>query len=128
MILESRFNAKTMRKDCFINREIKKITEKENKYWSKIFEREIKKDQQENRDFSSCWWKCYYSEIIKFVNFRISRYENPHILEAGSGSGKASILLGKNLKRTLLDISTNTLEYAKHLTKKFNAQNIEYVS
>jgi len=117
-----------MRKDCPNKREIQTITEKENKYWSKVFEKEIKKDQQKNQDFSSYWWECYYSEIIEFVNFCISKYKNPHILEAGSGSGKASILLGKNLKRTLLDISTNALKYAKYIAKKFNAHNIEYVN
>ncbi|MFH1392118.1 MAG: class I SAM-dependent methyltransferase [bacterium] len=117
-----------MRKNCFSNREIKKIIEKENNYWSRVFKEKIEKDQQKSYDFSSYWWECYFSEITEFVNLCISRYKNPHILEAGSGSGKASILLGKNLKRTLVDISMNALEYAKYIAKKFNAKNIEYVN
>ena len=49
------------------------------------------------------------------------------MLEAGSGSGRASIILNKKLNKTLLDISPKALQYAKHIAKKFRAKNIRYI-
>lgn len=110
------------------NSRIKKIADRENAFWSNIFRNELEQDRLRNKKFSSYWWESYYSEITKFVVSQLSDYQDPSILEAGSGSGKASMLLGKNYKRTLLDISAVALKYSRYLAKKFKAQNIKFIS
>ncbi len=104
-----------------------KLIEEENKFWSKIFKTELNKSDENKDDFSSYWWKEYYSEITEHVNCFFLDKENKSILEAGSGSGKASMLLDKRIKKTLLDISEDALKYAKHTAKKFDVNNLEYV-
>jgi len=99
----------------------------ENEFWERIFKVELEKAESERTDFSSFWWESYYGEIKGFVLSRVNRYDDPRILEAGSGSGKASILLGKEYKRTLLDISDSALEYAKYLVKRFGAENVSFL-
>ena len=54
-------------------------------------------------------------------------YNNPRILEAGCGSGKATILLEPDCEKTLLDISPSALKYAKFLSDQFGAKNINYI-
>ena len=102
------------------------ITEHENEYWSQIFH-EAKIQNSDKKLFSSYWWEDYYKEIVQFINTETALNSNWKILEAGSGSGKSSILLGKNLDRTFLDISDKALEFAKHLANKFEAKNIKYI-
>jgi len=102
-----------------------KFVHEEDKYWSKIFLKEIKNHQEIK--YSSYWWENYYFQIINQIKPLLYCYKDPHILEAGSGSGKASILLGKNIKRTFLDISSEALKYAKFLSKKFDAKRIKFV-
>lgn len=99
----------------------------ENEFWERIFKEELEKKESDRSDFSSFWWESYYGEIKNFVLSRIGRYGNPRILEAGCGSGKASILLGKEYKRTLLDISDSALEYAKYLAIRFDTMNISFL-
>lgn len=99
----------------------------ENKFWSKVFKIEFKKDKQGIKKFSSYWWEEYYSEITGHINPLFLNKENISILEAGSGSGKASILLNKKIKKTLLDISEDALKYARYTAKKFDVDKIEYV-
>lgn len=108
-------------------RELNKIVQEENENWSRIFQNELKKKNSQTKPFSSYWWELYYGEIVAFVNKKISECTNPKILETGAGSGKASILLGKNLDRTLLDISPKALEYAKFLAKKLKADNLKFI-
>lgn len=102
--------------------------DEENKYWDKIFREELENDKSRKKYFSSLWWEKYYSEITQFVRAEISRYHNVRILEAGSGSGKASILLGKHYNITLLDISKNALKYAKYLSKKHDIKEVEFIN
>ncbi|MFA6408367.1 MAG: class I SAM-dependent methyltransferase [Candidatus Paceibacterota bacterium] len=99
----------------------------ENESWERIFRAELAKRESERTDFSSFWWELYYTEIKKFVLQQIADYQDPRILEAGSGSGKASILLGGEYKRTLVDISEGALEYAKYLAKRFGAENVSFL-
>ncbi len=103
--------------------DLNKIIQHENEHWSKIFNEELKKDF---KDFSSYWWKDYYKNIIEYFDNYISKNNYKNLLEAGSGSGKASILLNKNLQKNLLDISDVALTYSKYLSKKFNENNISY--
>ena len=99
----------------------------ENESWERVFKEGLEKKEAERSDFSSFWWESYYNELRRFVLSRINRYRDPKILEAGSGSGKASILLGREYKRTLLDMSDSALEYAKYLSRRFNADNILFL-
>ncbi|EKE18541.1 MAG: methyltransferase type 12 [uncultured bacterium] len=100
------------------------IVEQEEKFWSDTFKKELEKN--EFGSFSSYWWERYYNEIVAFVH-GIVDVNSTEILEAGSGSGKASILLSQNSRRVLLDISKNALLYARHLSEKFNTNNIEFI-
>lgn len=110
--------------------DIQNIIQKENDFWSNVFKNEIALESNSkisNKYYSSFWWKKYYDEITQTINQLISKYKSPKILEAGSGSGKASILLGKSIDRTFLDISKDALEYSKHLSNKFQCENIKFV-
>lgn len=114
-----------MAHDLYSSR-LQRLIAEENENWTKIFENEI--NQLNQKDFSSGWWRDYYKKIIKHVKSNIlSSYKDPRILEPGSGSGKATILLGKDLDRTLLDISSVALKYAKVLAKRFKAKNIKFI-
>ncbi len=108
-----------------MNQDLKKIIEHENANWSNIFKKDLEKKNAES--FSSFWWEDYYKEITNFVNQIISKNNFKTVLESGSGSGKATILIGKHLDKTLLDISPVALEYARYLADKFSAENIKYV-
>jgi len=103
---------------------LEKTIEHENANWSKIFKAELEKNSDEK--FSSFWWKDYYDELTGFVNKTMSENGLNTILEAGSGSGKATILLNKSFHKTLLDISPVALEYAKHVANKFSIENINF--
>lgn len=101
-----------------------KIIEHENAHWSKIFKAELERNDSKN--FSSFWWKDYYTELTNFINQIMLKNNFKTVLEAGSGSGKATILLNKSYHKTLLDISPIALEYAKHLADKFEAKDIKF--
>lgn len=105
--------------------DLKKIIEHENTNWSKIFQSELKKNNDQK--FSSFWWKSYYSELTNSVDKIMLTDDLNSILEAGSGSGKATILLNKKLHKTLLDISPVALEYAKRIANKFEVKNINFI-
>ncbi len=104
---------------------LEKIILEENRFWSKVFDDELKSDH--GKKFSSYWWDLYYKEISTFVKGELAEYSDPKILENGCGSGKASILLGKTFDRTLLDISSKALEYARFLVNKFDVNNVKFV-
>ncbi|TAL49164.1 class I SAM-dependent methyltransferase [Patescibacteria group bacterium] len=106
--------------------DLKSLIKEENEFWSKKFGEEL--DKKEKGDFSSYWWEKYYEEIINFVDSKIKPLGNPKTLEAGAGSGKASILLGrrKKLNLILLDVSDVALKYAKKLADRFGVKNISF--
>ncbi len=95
--------------------------------WNKIFEEQLKRAERKDEDFSSYWWEEYYSELTKYIKELLDSYSNPSILELGSGSGKASILLGQDYHRVLVDISPAALKYAQYLAARFQAHNISYI-
>lgn len=97
-----------------------KSVEHEKLHWDKVFEEEIAKDTK--LKFSSFWWANYYNEITKNINSFLTKNKLKTILEAGSGSGKATLLLDSKFKKTLLDISPNALKYALILSKKFKTK------
>jgi len=105
--------------------DLKKIIEHENSNWSKIFQIELEKNS--DKKFSSFWWESYYDELTNGVNKIMLADSLNTILEAGSGSGKATLLLNGKLHKTLLDISPIALEYAKHTANKFEVENINFV-
>lgn len=105
--------------------DLKKIIEHENASWGKVFQAELGKDS--DKKFSSYWWESYYDELTKSINKIMFEDDLNTILEAGSGSGKATLLLNEKLNKTLLDISPVALEYAKHVANKFEVENINFV-
>lgn len=109
------------------DQKIEEMMKHENEAWERIFKSELAKSERDKKDFSSFWWESYYEEIVTFIRRKLNKFTDPRILEAGSGSGKASILLGKNYNRTLFDISDSALEYARYLSKRFGAENTSYV-
>lgn len=96
----------------------------EHEQWSELFRREL--EASNPKLYSSYWWKTYYDDMMHVVTPLLPK-QNPRVLEAGSGSGKGSILLGKAINRTLLDISHDALEYARLISEKFQATNISFV-
>jgi ubiquinone/menaquinone biosynthesis C-methylase UbiE len=105
---------------------LQEIIQHENKAWNDIFKKELENDKQ-GEMYSSFWWQDYYDCITRVVNDLLLKNNLNKILEAGSGSGKASLLLEKHIHKTLLDVSPKALEYAKHLAVKFHAENVAYV-
>lgn len=103
------------------------IVKKEKLHWSRIFESELKRNCVDAPAFSSYWWQEYYDEMVAHMRHLLPEQKDCKILEAGSGSGKASILLDKKYWLTLLDISPIALKYARVLAKKFNHPRVRYV-
>ncbi len=108
------------------SQQVAEIIQHENEYWSEVFDQARGQDKADKL-FSSYWWENYYQEIIQYIKTSTDFKSNWKILEAGSGSGKSSILLGKKIDRTFLDISDKALEFASLLANKFQVQNIKYV-
>lgn len=102
-----------------------KMIERENAFWSEVFSKELRKSSTE--DYSSYWWKDYYKKITTYFNKLLSSCHDPKILEAGCGSGKATILLNRDYHKYLLDISKSALNYAKFLSKKFKSNNVHFI-
>jgi len=103
-----------------MNKDTDDLIEHENANWTKVFQEELK--NKNDKKFSSFWWKDYYEELISYIDKIILNNSLYTILEAGSGSGKATILLDKRFKKTLLDISPAALKYAKYLSEKFDSK------
>ncbi len=103
-----------------------KAIEHEKEQWNLIFESKLKNVSKKPR-FSNFWDEDYYKQIKQYLDPIILQNYYLKMLEAGSGSGRASIILNKKLNKTLLDISSSALQYAKQIAKKFKAENIRYV-
>ena len=103
--------------------ELDNIVAHEESHWSAIFAKE--KLDLKDADYTSEWWRNYYSEITNYLKELLP--EKAKILEAGSGSDKATLLLGNQYKRTLLDISQTALEFARFLAQKFQQNKINFV-
>lgn len=106
-----------------INLEKSFIHEKES--WDRIFDIELNTN---DKKFSSYWWKSYYGNLTNFANNLMNFNGYKSVLEAGSGSGKATILLENNIQKTLLDISPNALKYAKKLANLFNVEKVNCIN
>ena len=66
---------------------------------------------------------------LKTTNEYLKNIKNPRILIAGCGTGQHSMLTAsrfKNCKVTAIDISKNSLAYAKRKTEELGIKNIEY--
>ncbi len=101
----------------------------EKESWDNIFDKKLHKTEIRFNKFSSFWDEDYYLKLKKIVEIFIERYNYKKILEAGSGSGRSSIILDCNdLERTLLDISPAALRYAKRVAKNFDVKKIELVN
>ena len=89
--------------------------------WSKVFEAEIAQAAGADwRKFSSYWWEDYYEELTKVAANLLLGATDPAVLELGSGSGKATLLLPASWPKTLLDISPTALSYAGILARKLS--------
>jgi len=109
------------------DKDLQKIIDYENQSWSRIFRKKLIKDENSPKYFSSYWDEKYYKELTDYVNSLFSKYHYSNLLEEGSGSGRSSILLNSYIEKTLLDISDDALEYARHIAEKFNAKNIKFI-
>ncbi|WP_445220500.1 class I SAM-dependent methyltransferase [Bradyrhizobium sp. Pa8] len=107
--------------------DIRHLVEQENLFWSVQFQKEVARDRKEPIDFSSDWWRLYYREITDHIGHILRARPAPYVLEAGSGSGKASLLLSPDMRRVLLDISPSALQFAKYLADKFGCQNVDFI-
>jgi len=105
--------------------DFEKTIKYENHYWSEIFADELKRGSE--KKFSSFWWEGYYNELSTHINNIVCLNNFGSVLEAGCGSGKATILLNEKIDKYLLDISKKALDYAKHVAALFNAKNINYI-
>lgn len=110
-----------------MNEDLQKVIDHENESWSHIFRKKLVNDKQNPKKFSSYWDERYYKEVTDYVNSLFSKYHYSNLLEEGSGSGRSSILLNSSIDKTLLDISQDALEYVKHISKKFNIENVKFV-
>ncbi|KPA19582.1 Methyltransferase type 11 domain protein [Candidatus Magnetomorum sp. HK-1] len=104
--------------------DLQKMIEHEKTNWDKIFKAELNKNSKQ--EYSSFWWRNYYEELINYMDKILLQYDCKSVLEAGSGSGKATILLKNVTQKTLIDISPEALKYAQHLAKKFNSD-VKYI-
>lgn len=100
---------------------IKNVVRHEKEHWDNVFQSEIKNDTEEK--YSSYWWQNYYEDISNNLSKLLKKSKCKAILEAGSGSGKATLLLKGEFSKTLFDISSSALEYAQILSKKFRTKN-----
>ncbi len=97
----------------------------EEEHWSRVFTDEISKKLQQHPDFSSYWWEDYYAKIKVYIESFLP--EGATIIEFGSGSGKATLLLNSTYKKDLLDVSKSALKYARKLARKLDSKYVRYI-
>lgn len=105
--------------------DVKKVVEREDENWSTIFKAQL--DKKSVQKFSSFWWESYYHELTDVVNKMMVASGFSSVLEAGSGSGKATLLLNRDFNKTLLDISPTALEYAKYVAGQFEVSDVNFI-
>lgn len=105
--------------------DLREIIKHENENWTRIFQAELRKNT--NKKFSSFWWQDYYEQLSNYFNKLLIDNNLNTVLEPGSGSGKATILLDERFKKTLFDISSAALKYAKYLADFFGTQPLTLV-
>ena len=104
--------------------QLAELTEHENSHWSKIFREESAKGNSSL--YSSYWWQDYYARISSFIENILG--EKASIIELGSGSGKATLLLNEKYQKSLVDISEPALAYAKLLRKRIGGnRNVSFI-
>ena len=67
---------------------------------------------------------------LKLINKEVNLITSPNILIAGCGTGKHSIDIANNYKKSKIlavDLSLRSLAYAKRKTQEFNINNIKYM-
>ncbi len=104
---------------------IKKYSDLEKRTWDQVFLSEIKNTS--NKKFSSYWWEYYYDQLTTCITSIVDNSSNLKVLEAGSGSGKATFLSFPKSRITLLDISSNALTAAKKLALAYSIKNVTYI-
>ena len=97
----------------------------EKEVWGEVFKKELEINNP--KKFSSYWWEYYYEQISQAITDILSTRQNPTILEAGSGSGKATLLSFPHNQITLLDITPEGLTLAKQLAKSYGATQVTYI-
>ena len=102
--------------------DIQHIIDHENEHWSDIFKKE--KKSLKNKLYTSYWWRQYYEEISEIVDSNTKRGDS--LIELGSGSGKASLLLKNPGRIHLFDISSVAIDFAKYMTKRLDVKNVTY--
>lgn len=107
-----------------MSNEIHDIVEHENEHWSKIFSKE--KEHIKTKLFSSYWWEEYYFEITNYINKDL-KIKKGRVVELGSGSGKATLLLRGDFSKDLFDISDKAIDFAKELNKTIKSPVVKYI-
>lgn len=101
---------------------------REREVWSDVFRREIERIQSSSwQRFSSPWWELYYAEMADKIDPLLDGYAGARVLEVGSGSGKATLLLRRRCFRTLLDFAPPALEFASLLAMKLGIEDVTFV-
>jgi ubiquinone/menaquinone biosynthesis C-methylase UbiE len=106
-----------------------KISEHEKAVWDDIYQKQLDSPQRE--EFSSFWWKYYYSQIRSVVRELVgsgkNNFKEIKSLEVGSGTGKATLFSIPDTQITFLDMSRKGFELAKILAEKYSASNVQYI-
>lgn len=108
------------------NTEMKEIKQFEYTKWHAYFEEAIQGKGQEHE--TTLWWQVADQDSIEIVKSLFASEQSIEVLEAACGSGGTSFKLGEYMtlsSLTLVDLSTNALNFAKilepdHLNGKVN--------
>lgn len=102
--------------------------ELEKKLWNAYFDEALKGNGQE-QDRSNVWWKAI-DDDLEYICQHLFQDKKVSLLEIGCGSGTNTFTLAKSIdinKITLIDISTNALEYAKKITPQELKTKTQYI-
>jgi ubiquinone/menaquinone biosynthesis C-methylase UbiE len=97
----------------------------ENEHWTEVFQHEMESGSD---DYSTPWWEDCYAQLATAVDNCLSSLKSGSVLEAGCGSGKATLLLKTPFNRiVLLDFSEAALRHARHLAEQYYKKNVKTV-